>query len=145
MKEKLKELSEMLGIPQSEVTEMAVEYFYNEYTANTSKEIDDIKKEYAIQSNFLRNKVNDIFKLIAEGKVKPKDANADIKALKDMISVLKEMTKLDGDINGFILDSKYKYDWLLRNMEMKLKVNTDFRSQELAQHRINMDIAKLGG
>lgn len=144
MKEKVKELSEMLGIPNDEVIEMAVEYFYNEYTANSNQEVEDIKKEYIIQSGYLRTRVNELFTKIAEGKIKPSQANDDIKALKDMIGVLKEMTKLDGDINGFVLDSKYKYDWLLKNMDMKLRLSTEKRQFEVAKHRINVDLARLG-
>lgn len=144
MEEKLKELSRLMGIERESIIEMAVEYFYNEYTSDTKNETEEIKKEYMVQSSALRQRIFSLYNKLSEGNIGKKEAIEEIGILKNMIMILKEMTKLDGDINGFILDSKFKFDYLIRNRELMLKTGADDRNEELARHRINMDLYKAG-
>ena len=144
MEEKVKELSRLMGVDRDSIIEMAVEYFYNDYTSDTKNEAEEIKKEYMVQSSALRQRIFSLYTKLSEGKIGKKEAMEEIGILKNMIVILKEMTKLDGDINGFILDSKFKFEYLMRNREFMLRAGADYRNEELARHRINMDLHKAG-
>ncbi len=135
-------ISEKLKISAEEVLELAIKELA--LSVMNEDNVDEVQKNYKACMKEIRNKMFKLYNDINYGKITEEEVNQKLNMYNKLIKSFSELSRVDGNMTGFITDYKTKLEMLMRDRELRLKARSQHVQEKMAEHTIAMGMIKYG-